>query len=581
MPRPPISFSPALLLAAALLTASPALAQQYRGGGGTLLDRNQQVGSNGINARARDVRDQIWLNNAIITGNAASGKSFRGYVGYTAPSEFRGVAGSNDNYGFRRDSTSSAQVQSGVRASDALRYQLALTTGQNVPRYLSQVVNTPRDANAATADAATSTSAALRSTADYLTTRALRPTFVGSRTDADGREWNATASSLLGVSWLRVNKAEPKFDGPSPTEPTSDFAVPTQPTEKERAINARADFTPSGFESKALAMRYRDERERERPSAIDSAVNSTVVDRAALHAQLIDVLRTAYKPDADTANAASTDKPGDPARGEQADNKPKSFIDAELERVSRVLRGLPATVATKPDGRSPGEPTTTTPTTPLSSKPALVDPMAPTRSARKDDKLPDAKPIPPELIAALKAAGVKSLDSLVPREGILRDPKWYRGQMESGQQMLSEERYFDAEDRFTRAIAAMPEDPLAKIGRVHAQLGAGLFLSASANLRALLRTSPEVAGMRFEAKLLPSPARIAVVAGMLRTTLANAGEGVGGDTSLLLAYLGHITNDQPMCEEGLKALGERIEAKDAADLTLYQLIRAVWLNDQK
>ncbi len=105
-----------LACAAAAAVANPAFSQQYIGEGGTLLDRNTMVGSGGKNTRARDVRDQIWFNNQIITGNAPAGRSFRGYVGYTSPNDFRGLPGSDRQYGFRRDSASASAVATGVRA---------------------------------------------------------------------------------------------------------------------------------------------------------------------------------------------------------------------------------------------------------------------------------------------------------------------------------------------------------------------------------------------------------------------------------------------------------------------------------
>lgn len=570
-----IILSAAGLLSIAGLCDSAA-AQQYRNQGGTLLDRNQQVGGTGVNPRARDIRDQIWLNNAIITGNAPAGRSFRGYVGYTAPPEFRGVAGSDTNYTFRRDSTSAAQIQTGIRASDALRYQLSLTTGQDVPRYLAQW-STPRESNAATASTSTPTSAALRSTADYLTSRVYRPTLVGAQTDRDGNEWNATASPLLGVSWLRVNRDGPdsnKGTGENAPRISSDFALPDPnagpPGSGPKALNVSGlTITPTGLESTSLGMQYqRRELEKKNPNAVDLTLPDTAVDRSVTHARVIAAMNEAYKP-----GDKSQDKPATDVTAPDTDSdKPKSLVEMELERVSRVLRGLPPTPPkAKP---KPGEEDTTAPPA------ARPSPSVPGNQPATDDEDKDAKPLSPELIAALKAAGIKSLDSLVPREGILKDPEWYRAQMESGQRLLAEAQYFDAEDRFTRAIAAMPSDPLAKIGRVHAELGAGLFLSAAANLRSAIKAHPELAAMRFDSSLLPDRARIAVLADMLRANLAAGGQGMGSDSALLLAYLGHASVDQPMCVEGLKAFAQHTDPANAAELSLYQLLRALWTDGQ-
>src|ERR1044071_8028118 len=68
------------------------------------LDHSLQVGSGGRNAPGRDFKKELEFRNAIVTGNAPGGISFRGDVGYKAPGEFFGNLGSNDTFAFRRDS---------------------------------------------------------------------------------------------------------------------------------------------------------------------------------------------------------------------------------------------------------------------------------------------------------------------------------------------------------------------------------------------------------------------------------------------------------------------------------------------
>src|SRR5437762_1643352 len=62
--------------------------------GQNALDRNLQVGSGGVNTPTRpDFNTEVRMRNAIITGNAPGGVSFRGDVGYRAPGEFLGRLG--------------------------------------------------------------------------------------------------------------------------------------------------------------------------------------------------------------------------------------------------------------------------------------------------------------------------------------------------------------------------------------------------------------------------------------------------------------------------------------------------------
>src|SRR2546423_569446 len=110
-----------------------------RGGGGAGagaraqngVDRNVRVGSGGINPARPDFAAEVRLRNAIVTGNAPGGISFRGDVGYRAPGEFMGSLGSNDSFAFRRDSYYSGLGGLGIRGTDALQYQFAMATGHS------------------------------------------------------------------------------------------------------------------------------------------------------------------------------------------------------------------------------------------------------------------------------------------------------------------------------------------------------------------------------------------------------------------------------------------------------------------
>lgn len=578
-----------LACAAAAAVANPAFSQQYIGEGGTLLDRNTMVGSGGKNTRARDVRDQIWFNNQIITGNAPAGRSFRGYVGYTSPNDFRGLPGSDRQYGFRRDSASASAVATGVRASDALRYQFALTTGQAPPSYLASTVIPRRDSTAASAGTETATNAALRSTSDFLTSRSLRPTFVGSRTNAEGEELVASASTLLGVTWQRLNtrllerSATPRGPAPDPlAEPVTPGApeVPatTRPAEPVTpGAPPPPAVTPTGLESRGRM--YRPDWDlaaggggRARPGTPDALAGAAKVDRSVEHARMLDAVRTAY---------ASGQRPeAVPAATEDPSKSPRTpgSADEALERIQRVLKGMspfptsqPSTPG--PDPLAPG-PEAKEPTDPTSRAAAAPAPARGAKTGESEKREPS--PLSPELLRALKSIGQKNLETLVPTAGEATNPVSYRTHMESGQRFLTEGRYFDAEDRFTRAIAAMPNDPLAKIGRVHAQLGAGMFLSASTNLRQLIKDSPEVVGLKFDRKLAPDAARAESVARQLREGIEQGSTGMGLESALLLSYLGRITGDDAMTVEGLDAMRVRLPSGDEREATFYELLRGVW-----
>src|SRR5512142_812694 len=105
-----------LVAAAAVLGLAGSALGQYA------LDHSLQVGSGGRNAPGRDLKKELEFRNAVITGNAPGGISFRGDVGYRAPGEFFGHLGSNDTFAFRRDSAYSGLAGLGLLGTDALQY---------------------------------------------------------------------------------------------------------------------------------------------------------------------------------------------------------------------------------------------------------------------------------------------------------------------------------------------------------------------------------------------------------------------------------------------------------------------------
>jgi len=86
-------------LAGAAFAAAPAIGQMRINTNGQAMDANPQVGSGGFNTSANTVQSWTQYNNAISTGNARNGYSFRGPeidgvnlgVGYTDPFAFRGL----------------------------------------------------------------------------------------------------------------------------------------------------------------------------------------------------------------------------------------------------------------------------------------------------------------------------------------------------------------------------------------------------------------------------------------------------------------------------------------------------------
>ncbi|HPO93835.1 MAG TPA: hypothetical protein PL072_10235 [Phycisphaerales bacterium] len=593
-------------------------------GDGHALDANNRVGSGGRNTPVRDLAAQIRFNNAVITGQAAGGKSFRGDAGYGAANEFRGQTASDVLYTFQRDSAYSGLVGTGIRGTDALRYQFALSTGAVVPGQFAGTYGAVGRAPTATGTSAVSrvapgdATSVLRSTSQFLAQRSLRPTVVGYDEDGQGGRYALAASPLMGVSLYKTEQEELKGSRPNalPTIPGAEEGkkelTPEQKAREEqrkrmREVRVYNPFT--GLEPSAAGLPSAIDRLGTDVTArIDTAIPTTLVEAITpAHQQVIDKFKSGYEAGkGEGAAGGAGAQPGDQLTWEE-----------QLVRMRAVLRGENPAGALKayekereerkrnPEG-APGS------TAPGSAAPGTAEPgagasgtgvpgAAPTVGNDKEMKA-EAERVERELAAmqsagrklglsastikALKSAGVnfERLDAGMTPSNKTGEPDMiYQGHMEAGQRALGNGKWFDAEERFTRAMAAAPGEPMAVVGRVHAQIGAGLYLSAAQNLRRLFTDHPELVASRFAPEIGPQGQRAEEIKSRLRDELGKATEksALGRDAGLLLAYLGHLESDTDAVRQGLAEFVRRVPEGDTADAALGELLKAVWTEEKQ
>ena len=146
----------------------------------------------------------------------------------------------------------------------------------------------------------------------------------------------------------------------------------------------------------------------------------------------------------------------------------------------------------------------------------------------------------------------------------------YRELVAEGEAMLAESRYFRAERAFSRALRIAPGHPLASVGLAHAQLGAGLYLSASLTLRTLYASNPEMIDVQYAPELRPSDERLARVREDLRQEITR--ERNRHTNGFLLAYVGRLLELPQDIREGLDAA-----AVDVPGDAMIELLRRIWL----
>ncbi|MEL7483194.1 MAG: hypothetical protein AAFN41_02450 [Planctomycetota bacterium] len=508
-------------------------------GDGRRLDANQRIGSGGVNSAVRaDFSAANALRAAIVTGNAPGGLSFRGDVGYAAPREFRGELGSDDLFEFRRDSLYSGLSGQGIRGTDALQYQFALTTGSRPPRTLAGPLSVSRDSGGlrAQVDSAMPTSGVstdittgggsaltrvpptefvndrgfglsqLRSSAGYVTDRSIAESVVGGFETQEGRTIGVTASPLGGVRTFDVSPLSASQRDPA--------AVPSEFS------------TPAG-----------------QPDTLDTAVQ---VEGLSPFDRLTEGVGE------DLARNAGLE----PGSGQAV-----QMVEEQNQKLREFLESVQRQVAPLPTGESTG------------------DGEDPAGEQDEGERLPARDRLIRQLeelgiergaIDALRSSEIRVDDLVNP--AALEGRDFYASHVAEGRELLREGRFFDAEARFSMALSVREGDPIASIGRVHAQIGAGLFLSASLNLRETFTEHPMLIAARYAPDLLPTPQRTLAVVDRLNARV----DGEGGEAraaALLLAYVGRNTDDETLIRRGLGRLDQ-----DGED-SLSQLLRLVWLND--
>lgn len=556
--------------AAMVALAGTSLAQQNVSGGGRILDANLSRTEGRINARASTLDDQLRLNNAIITGQAGAGRAFRGSVGYRATDQFGGTSSTDSTYAFRRDSVGSSFSGMGLRTSDALRYQFGMTSGGagSAAGFGAIVPQTPVATGGGGFQGGPTS---MRSTSDWATAATLRPVVIGARQDELGAQYLAKASPLTGIRWVKV--ADSPLGPATPAGPTAltpgatpapSTAVPTG------AIPSAVPMPDSGTPTAPTTPAVQDQKPTATPTPPATMVPTSRVEPTSVrtesiaYTRVMDRLTTSYEA----------------LEAKKAPEQPKAPpVNEALVRLRRLLGQEP------PAGADPK--TTARATDRAQEKPSEKSDAKPSENAAKPtDTLEEFKdPAVVALVKSLRSNADMRMETLMAvgkaSEINTNEPAAYAGFMKAGEEALAKSRFFVAEDQFNRALGAMSRDPLARIGRTHAQIGAGLYLSASANLRSLLAQHPEMLAQRYGDALLPKPERMDRIIEQLRLEMESSTGTLGRESGLLIAYLGYQRGMPTLVSFGLDGFLERIAPDDAGetDRALNETLRLAWLGD--
>lgn len=576
---------PTAALLAAALAMTPAQAQ-VQVQNGAALDANQQVGSGGYNQAGQ--RIDYRARNLLVTGNVGGGRAFQGSIGYTAAGSFQGSLGSDSLFNYRRDSVFSAPNAGGyqyrfsqvgervvvTRPSDNL-------TGYRVTGGNALSARTEYDPRSGVITFRQS-GGGLVSLSGFNSPDKLRNT--GSSlglVQTPSGPLSVNASPLTGIRYnpLDFNTApsQPRLET-DPTQPTDPDEADTDTTPQPRAFSDslridgqyRPDLTADGLVQRTL---------REDPLSI--TLGTQVQSQMALQLAGQDGNQPPTQAMALRERVFGKPVVEDPTKPPKAPENPYDKLIADILAKSKDKDAEPEAGTTA----EPAEDTRPKWQQILESpEQAVLDAKIEAREAALRISLglvDEAGNIDYETeLPTIKADSelgklLADLSYDLPRVQTLagENPNRINKLLSRGEQELKAERYMVAENIYRQILREKNDDPLAKAGLIHSQMGAGMIRSAALNLRGLFADHPELIALRYEDNLLPATDRLRWLQNRLQKMI---GEDIHGtDPGLVLAYLGYQLEAKPLIQYGLNVA----EAEAPRD-PLMPVVRKIWLGDK-
>jgi len=527
-------------------------------GAGNSLDANTQHGSGGVNGGIAPT--DYNARNLIVTGSVPGGRGFRGSVGYSAATDFRGVLGSDSTFAFRADSAFSSTAFS---ASAISRDRFLLAQGLGAYQYLrdpgpnailSQSVGPGGAESSLRIDRANSLLSLGRSNWEIGGDRT-----IASSSTTTGEPVRYVISPLRGMQI--ENMTDPLTRGGlsvyERARARQDIAAGRATSDDY--LRARAMYAPEAPDPRRVDAKLKPKSEGDR-LRVDGSKS--------LPQSYLDIVDEVNKKAKTDQQSQQPDKPA------QAPKTPLEQIRESLDAARGVK---PATGDKKPDGsgkddmKSDGtksDGTKPDATKPDATKPANADTVTKPVDAeamREADRVKQRG----KLMSVEDAAAVLRHGKTITELG--RDDRRRVDELiKQGESALRDSDYFRAERRFNQAQSLASDNPLIEAGIANAQLGAGLYLSASLTLRSMFTSFPELIDAKYDRALLPKQDRLDAAIALIRQRIDRGDDAPG--YGLVLAYIGHQVGDRKLVEEGLAVIkgGEQIE-------TQRMLLEDIWL----
>jgi hypothetical protein len=568
-----------MYLATALMWAGVDSAYaQYKIDSQNPLDNNLKLGGSRLNNRKALPDYTGKYNDSIVTSSGGGLGRFRGRIGYRAPGEFRGSGGGVDSPSFqfqRRNLLANSRINPQINptAGNVLyRSGSGVTAGQLNPAARSQSLANPL--NVYRNDVVSGNMVRGRVTTESYELNTIRPTLQNSNiySDASGNLLRVNASPLTGLQTTNLtgipapqSASEYPGVGPAGIDPYSRVG---EKGDGRLVAPAGSRDVPTGtLEQEKASLRFDTEPETVNPLRVEDRVQASSLYLADyLSRDRTDRVSEGLIPSGEADGDILTASVLYPPAWDQAQPGEDAYQDL-LRRVRGP--GAPAPPVFKgPDGAMTSMPSSLT-GTPSSGESYLE---------QLKRKLEEAK-VEPENQDKTPSSSDEALENLINKLDYDLAPlatlagsssSDFDAEMRNAEEQMAAGKYFDANNAYQRASRLRPGHPSILVGRVNAQVGAGLFASATIDLRRLLTNHPELVAARYREPLLPSEVRLAAISERLKPLLASE---TPQPSIWLLAYIAYQRGDNTLVGNALDSLTQWYPEDP-----LLPLLERIWID---
>ncbi len=592
-----------------------AMAQYAVGSAGHANDANNRVGSGGYNTPSPP--SQLVTGNQVVTGNVTGGRQFRGPIGYTDPTAFRGtLAGTTTDNFVRNSAGTPIGAYNNNNTQGALAYY-GQSNGAPPPVGFSSAV-TPNGQylpNLPIANSPASTAGFNVAYQDYATQQLRNGQAVlPGPTDSSNQATVLTASPLYGVrQWNLGSENDQRFlnnyvdpsvlrngtsldaasiaklrselqtnqpistdavgqpinsPGPNSTNGT----VPNNGVEKP-GLNTPKAYDPTAPINNAVPQAPADSNAKPQ-QPIDAAapgaqVSSNTLGEIGIRNKVLGQL----PPKSRVSIAANSPAYQDLQRRLAVYNKNNPITEEQDasrtfdEQRRAIAAGKQGTANNDIKANKPGQPLM--PGNPSNGKPPMI-PNASQAGGANPAPQPGGKSTDDKSANATPGAPANERPLMV--NSFVRDlkPSGVTSFMTDAEKLMKDGKFTSALDKYDRVDQVAPNDPLVFLGRATAELGASYYSRADAHLRDAFTRNPALLMGQYDLRVLLGEERLNYLVKDLKDIAKN--EAKSPRPAFLLSYIYYNVGDERRAAGYLDLAEKRGGGNDP----FFKLIRQHW-----